>query len=88
MSTESFKVLYYWWNIATHVFSNLAALVCLLGKEIAGFIHHNFQSSLLTPVLFTTTADAAEIAMLAKNQVIFNIVPHGLVPRMHHQYTI
>lgn len=37
------------------------------------------QSSLLTLVLFTTTADAAEIVMKAKKQVIFSIVPHGLV---------
>lgn len=45
------------------------------------------QSSLLTPVLFTTIADAAEIAALAKKQVIFNIVSHGAVPCMPHQCT-
>lgn len=43
---------------------------------------------MLTPVLFATIADAAETAMLAKNQVIFNIVPHGPVPHMHHQCSL
>lgn len=38
--------------------------------------------------MFATTAEAAEIAMLAKNKSFFNIVPRGLVPHMHHQYTI
>lgn len=36
----------------------------------------------------TATTDAAETAVLAKNQVIFNIVPQELVPRMHHQHRV
>lgn len=38
--------------------------------------------------MFAATTDAAETAVLAKNQVIFNIVPQELVPRMHHQHRV